>query len=154
MDTSPQQGIDFVIVDIQTLPDGALVALVVHLLNRTGSQKPHKQVALPAWRLQRVIEYVETHLQENFGVTALAGAAGLSVRHFTRAFSQEVGETPRRWLMNRRIEHAKLHLTNSELTLTQIAHACGLGPLSHFSRAFRRITGESPQRWRQTNKKI
>jgi AraC family transcriptional regulator len=137
----------------QLLADGALVALATHLLQRAGAaEKPGRRVAMPAWRLQRVTEFVDAHLHEELGIAALADAAGLSVRHFTRAFSQQVGETPHRWLMNRRIEKAKQRLAHSDDTLEQVARACGFSAQSHFTRVFRLITGEPPKRWQQSHK--
>jgi AraC family transcriptional regulator len=138
----------------QLLADGALVALATHLLQRAGAgEKPGRRVAMPAWRLQRVTEFVDAHLHEDLGIATLADAAGLSVRHFTRAFTQQVGETPHRWLMNRRIERAKQRLAHSDDTLEQIARACGFSAQSHFTRVFRLITGEPPKRWQQQHKR-
>jgi AraC family transcriptional regulator len=138
----------------QLLADGALVSLAMHLLQRAGSaEKPHRHVAMPAWRMQRVAEFADAHLHEQLGIAALAEVAGLSVRHFVRAFSQQVGETPHRWLMNRRIERAKQRLSLSDDTLTQVAQTCGFSAQSHFTRVFGLVTGESPKRWRQLNKK-
>jgi AraC family transcriptional regulator len=136
------------------LADGALVALATHLLQRAGAgEKPGRRVAMPAWRLQRVIEFVDAHLHEDLGIAVLADAAGLSVRHFTRAFTQQVGETPHRWLMNRRIDKAKQRLAHSDDTLEQVARACGFNAQSHFTRVFRLITGEPPKRWQQQHKR-
>ena len=42
--------------------------------------------ALPAWRLRRVIEYVEAHLDEDLTLAELAGVAGFSVSHFKPLF--------------------------------------------------------------------
>jgi AraC family transcriptional regulator len=154
MDASPRPEVDFVIVDVQTLPSGALLALAVHLLRRAGPRDtPAAQVALSAWRLRRVTDYAQAHLDEALTITMLAAVAGLSPRHFARAFTREVGETPRRWLLKRRIDKAKRCLADSDETLAQIAYACGFAAQSHFSRAFRRMTGESPRRWRQWHKK-
>ncbi|GAB2891899.1 hypothetical protein GCM10027093_28830 [Paraburkholderia jirisanensis] len=136
------------------LADGALMTLAAHLLQRAGTQAaPERRVALPAWRLKRVTDFVEPHLHEDLGIVALADAAGLSPRHFARAFREQVGDTPHRWLMRRRIEKAKQRLAHSDDTLEQIALACGVSAQSHFTRVFRLTTGEPPKRWQQLHRR-
>jgi AraC family transcriptional regulator len=130
------------------LVDGGLVTLVTHLVERSEAiQKPIKFVALPPWRLRRVFEYVDAHLHEPLDLVALADAAGLSVRHFARAFREELGETPHRWLMARRLERATDMLKKNELPLAQIAEACGFAGQSHFTKVFKQLTGDTPKRW-------
>ncbi|MBN3754339.1 helix-turn-helix transcriptional regulator [Paraburkholderia sp. Tr-20389] len=130
------------------LVDGALTTLVAHLLQLAGSRdRPMKYVSLPNWRLKRIFEYVESNLHEEIDIVALAEVAGLSVRHFARAFSEEVGETPHRWLMGQRTERAIQLLRADEMPLSEIATACGFSSQSHFTKVFRQITGETPKRW-------
>jgi AraC family transcriptional regulator len=149
----PCPGTDLVVVDIQRLASGISVALVMHLLGHPGSGKElNRQVALAAWRLQRMTAFADAHLHEKLSIAALARAAGFSTRHFTRAFREQMGDTPHHWLMKRRIEKAKLRLTESDDTLEQIATTCGFSAQSHFTRVFRLAVGESPKRWRQLYK--
>ncbi|WP_269502243.1 helix-turn-helix transcriptional regulator [Burkholderia sp. IMCC1007] len=135
------------------LADGALTTLVTHLLQLAGAvERPMKHVALPSWRLKRIVDFVEAHLHEEIDLAALSAAAGLSARHFSRAFREEVGETPHRWLMARRTERAMELLRADRLPLAQIADACGFASQSHLSRVFKQITGETPGRWFQSIK--
>jgi AraC family transcriptional regulator len=130
------------------LVDGALTTLVAHLLQRAGAVAgPMKYVALPTWKLKRIVEYVEANLHEEIDIVALSEVAGLSVRHFSRAFTEEVGETPHRWLMTRRTEKAMELLRRNDMPLAQIADACGFASQSHFTRVFKQVTGETPKRW-------
>ncbi|WP_460903209.1 helix-turn-helix domain-containing protein [Paraburkholderia jirisanensis] len=136
------------------LADGALISIVAHLLQRAGAgDLPERRVAMPTWRLQRVIEFANAHLHEDLSIASLADAAGLSVRHFARAFNLQVGETPHRWLMCRRIEKAKQRLAHSDDSLARIAQDCGFTAHSHFTRVFRLITGETPKQWQKSHKK-
>jgi transcriptional regulator GlxA family with amidase domain len=79
----------------------------------------------------------------------LARACNLSPGHFTRAFKQTTGQPPHRWLMERRIEKAKQLLTDTTLSLAEIAMACGFADQSHFTRVFSRTTHASPGAWRR-----
>jgi AraC family transcriptional regulator len=130
------------------LVDGALVTLVSHLIQRAGCvQKAPKYVALPPWRLKRVREYVEAHLHEEVDIVALSEVAGLSVRHFSRAFREELGETPHKWLMTRRTEKAMELMTGANMGLAQVAELCGFAGQSHFTKVFKQVTGNTPKRW-------
>ncbi|MCP3720982.1 AraC family transcriptional regulator [Paraburkholderia sp. CNPSo 3281] len=135
------------------LVDGAVTTIVAHLLQRAGSlERPEKYVALPPWRLKRIVEYVDSCLHEEIDIVTLAEMAGLSVRHFSRAFKEEVGETPHRWLMAQRAERAMAMLKAGNMPLAEIASACGFASQSHFTRVFRQVTGETPRRWFHSTK--
>ena len=131
------------------LADGALTAILSMLVQRAGVDEStsSKQVAMPLWRLKRVFEFADENLQEKIDMVALAEAAGLSVRHFARAFSEETGETPHRWLMGRRVERALDLLKKTDMPLIQIADACGFASQSHFTKVIKQVTGTSPKRW-------
>jgi AraC family transcriptional regulator len=82
---------------------------------------------------------------------ALAALAGISVRHFERAFRQSTGVPPHAYVMERRLHMARGLLTNQpELTIEQIALRLGFANSSHFSSAFRRRTGFKPTDFRKT----
>nr|WP_234831069.1 AraC family transcriptional regulator [Rhodopseudomonas palustris] len=104
---------------------------------------------LARWKLNRVILHVEQHLDGNLRVRDLARLTGLSPGHFARAFQQSVGIAPRHFLIERRIERAKTLMQTSDLTLCEIALACGLSDQAHLSRLFRRHTGTTPNAWRR-----
>jgi AraC-like DNA-binding protein len=75
--------------------------------------------------------------------------AGLSAKHFARAFRQSTGVPPHRWLIEKRIERAKALLLGGGLSLAEIALACGFADQSHFTAAFRRGTGITPGAYRR-----
>lgn len=104
---------------------------------------------LARWKLNRVMLHVEQHLEGNLRVRDLARLTGLSPGHFARAFQQSVGVAPRHFLIERRIERAKMLMQTTDLTLCEIALACGLSDQAHLSRLFRRHTGTTPNAWRR-----
>jgi AraC family transcriptional regulator len=118
--------------------------------SKEGGRNP--PAALPAWRLRRVIAYIDANLSTAIRVPKLAVLAGLSVSHFSRAFKRTFGESPRAYLRRRRIELAQgLMLTTSE-PLCSIAVGCGMCDQPHFTRTFHRIVGEPPGSWRRTRR--
>ncbi len=108
--------------------------------------------ALPKWRLRRVEEYVEAHFDRDIGLSDLAKVAGLSRMHFAAQFRAATGYRPREYLLHQRIEHAKSLLSNTEMSLVEVALTVGFSNQAHFSTVFKRITGETPARWRCASK--
>lgn len=98
--------------------------------------------------LSRVVQKIEEGLAENVTLSQLAAVAGLSVPHFCRAFKRSFGCPPYEFIIRRRIERAKEHLRHSEMTITDIALACGFSTSSHFANSFRRQVGTTPQMYR------
>ncbi|SCK10192.1 Transcriptional regulator containing an amidase domain and an AraC-type DNA-binding HTH domain [Variovorax sp. HW608] len=133
----------------QLLVDGALMTIIAHLVQRAGGAQPaERSVALPSWRLKRVCEYVDAHLSEDLDVETLAELAGLSVRHFSRAFTRQLGQTPHRWLMSRRTERALELLADEHMSLAHVADSCGFANQSHLTKVLKQETGYTPKRLR------
>jgi AraC-like DNA-binding protein len=98
--------------------------------------------------LERVREYIETHIEDNVELDALAAAAGLSVFHFARAFKQSTGMTPHSYLLRRRVKRAQELLATTDLPVASIALATGFSDQSHLARHFRAQVGLPPSAFR------
>jgi AraC family transcriptional regulator len=102
---------------------------------------------LPPVRLQRVIDYIHTHLLEDTSLNRLAVLADLSPHHFATVFRKTLGVAPHRYVMLQRIEAAK-PLLGAHRSLAEIAHQVGFRSQAHFSTVFRQMTGTSPGAYR------
>ncbi len=91
---------------------------------------------------------MDEHLDGAISITDVASACGLSTDHFIRAFRRRMRTTPHRWLVERRVERARLLLRGSG-SLAEIALACGFADQSHFTRVFTRMVGCPPGAWRR-----
>jgi AraC-like DNA-binding protein len=105
---------------------------------------------LASWQERRAIAFMEERLDQSFPVSDVAEACGLSVNHFSRAFRRSIGKPPHRWLLDRRIQRAQDMLRINQLSLADIALACGFAEQSHFTRVFTRIVGVPPGAWRRS----
>ena len=126
---------------------------LAHLARATQTTGPEREVArggLPVRTVRQVDEYIRTRLAEPISLDDLCGVAGLSKRHFLRAFQESVGTTPHRHVLNVRIEEAKRRLAESDDGLTTIALAAGFSHSQHFSTTFRRATGMTPSAFRRS----
>ena len=104
--------------------------------------------ALPAWRLKRVTEFIETHGGERITLADLARTAGLSRMHFAAQFREATGLRPHEYLLRQRIEKAKAILAGSSVSIADVALTVGFGSQAHFAGVFKRFTGLTPRRWR------
>jgi len=107
--------------------------------------------ALATWQVNRVLDYIDTHLTEKITLRDLAGLIDVSVGLLSRAFKVSVGVSPYRFIARKRVELACAMLKTSPQPLSQVAVSCGLCDQSHFSKFFRRATGMSPAAWRRAN---
>jgi AraC family transcriptional regulator len=132
----------------------ALVVVAAHeLLRIHGNLRRHGppvRGGLAAWQQRIISAYIEEHLAESMPLGALAELVRLSSFHFCRAFKQSFGVPPHRYLMNRRIEHAKTLLANPSQSVTDVAFELGFSEMSSFSAAFRKATGTTPSKYRRT----
>jgi AraC family transcriptional regulator len=131
--------------------DHVATAFVSYLAGAYGElsalQMPRGGLAL--WQRRRVEELLDARLDGTVRLAELAGECQLSVRHFTRAFRESMGQPPHRWLTARRLERAQQLLERSARSLSQIAFDCGFASQSHFTRVFTRSRGVSPGVWRR-----
>lgn len=101
------------------------------------------------WRLRRAIDYLEAHLSDDVGLSELAQVVGLSTARLTVLFRDGTGESPHRWLMNRRFARACELLGKPALSVTEIAHRCGFASSQHLATVMRRRLATTPTTYRR-----
>jgi AraC-like DNA-binding protein len=74
----------------------------------------------------------------------------MSPRHFTRVFTDEVGEAPGAYVERVRTEAARRQLEETDATVVTIAARCGFGTSETMRRNFIRRIGVSPDQYRKT----
>jgi len=126
--------------------------LVLHL-RRPGGQT---QFAAPVWvararrePIRAVQEAVESQPGGAHSITELARLAAMSPRHFTRVFTDEVGEAPGAYVERVRTEAARRQLEQTDDTVVTIASRCGFGTAETMRRNFIRRVGVSPDQYRK-----
>lgn len=97
-------------------------------------------------------EYIENHWQEEFDITAVAKASGLSNTQFTRLFKNYTGFTPHRYYLNLKINMLKEKLLDDNLSITQAFSACGLDYNGHYAQVFKAQVGITPSAYRKSNR--
>lgn len=121
---------------------------LIGLLSRRGADPLAERSTTPSSPagINRLFSWVELHLEESIRVEDLAEEAGMSVRTLQRRFQERVGVSPISYVLERRVEKAKRLLnTQSEMSIGDVARACGFEDARHFSAAFRKRMGTSPR---------
>ena len=127
--------------------------LLVLYLRRPGGQT---QFAAPVWMprakrtsIREVQDVIEAEPGGSHSIGELARRATMSPRHFTRVFTDEVGEAPGHYVERIRTEAARRQLEETDDTVVAIAARCGFGTAETMRRNFIRRVGVSPDQYRK-----
>jgi AraC family carnitine catabolism transcriptional activator len=101
-------------------------------------------------KLVKALRLLEERGDAPLTVGQLARELRLSTRHVLRLFKQHLRESPQRYHQRLRLERARGLLMQTDLTVTQVAQACGFPSAAHFARAYRRQFGRTPSATRRT----
>lgn len=102
-------------------------------------------------RMQRVLDYIDRHLDDDLGLEALSGVAAFSKYHFHRQFSATFGLSVHRYVQLARLKRASHQLANGDAqSVTDIAMEAGYDAPDAFARAFRQRFGQSPSSFRKS----
>lgn len=126
-------------------------ALTVHLIRHYRDSKAtgSRSNALQAYKLRRVIDFMNQHLGEVFSLAELADAAQLSEYHFSRLFKQATGLSPSQYFISLRMGRARQLLLHTDRSIIDIGMEVGYSSPSHFSQVFRQKVGLTPSAYRR-----
>lgn len=123
-------------------------ALAVHLLNRHSSES-HEVTSpnggIPGRRLKQVLSYIEDNLSQDLTLKTIADVSGLSASYFKTAFRTSVGRPVHQYVIQRRVERARLLLAKGQLPISQVALETGFAHQSHLAYHMRRMLGVTPK---------
>ena len=102
----------------------------------------------PARHLLRSRDLADARYADPIGVEDMAAAAGLSRAHFSREFRRAFGESPRAYLLTRRLERAASLLRTTDRSVTDVCLSVGLQSLGSFTTSFTRTYGMAPTAYR------
>ena len=94
-------------------------------------------------RLQRVCNYMESSSDLDLAITEFARVANYSPSHLIRTFNAVYGKTPHAVLIEQRLKRALRLVNETELSITEVAHASGFEDRCAFARSFKRRFGET-----------
>jgi transcriptional regulator GlxA family with amidase domain len=119
---------------------------------RSGGQSQFSsllELKAPTGRFGPLLIWAREHLEARLSVEDLAERAGMSARHFTRAFIAETGATPSKAIERLRVEAARARVQSSNEPIERVAEITGFGDPERMRRAFIRAFGQPPQSLRR-----
>jgi AraC family transcriptional regulator len=136
----------------QLFVDSLTMTVCSHLVGRYGQlREPTLQLkgGLAPWQMRRAVELLQEHLDGELRLETLAGECRLSASHFARAFRRSFGTSPHRYLTLRRVEIAKVLLSETNSSLVEIAAQTGFTDQAALTRTFANVVGATPGKWRR-----
>lgn len=94
--------------------------------------------------------HIENHYDVNLNLDVLSNTQYVSKYHLLRLFKKYYGQTPRQYLIDKRVEKSKEHLING-MSVTETCFAVGFESLGSFSTLFKTKIGKSPTEFQKSN---
>lgn len=132
-----------------------VAALVTLLLTALYSSAGSGQSFRPGMAFQRqhaVLKYIHENYLKQIPLKEIASVAGLTPNHFCTQFSKVAGCSFVEYHTRLRIQHACTLLTETRMSVTEIAFASGFGSISHFLRTFHKQKQTTPSTYRCAEK--
>jgi AraC family transcriptional regulator len=98
--------------------------------------------------LQAATNYIQTHLDRDLSLVEIAGVVNISPTYFASVFKRVMGISPHQYVIQQRVERAKLMLSKTDLAIADIALEVGFSSQSHLTQQFKRLTGMTPKQVR------
>ncbi|WP_271270380.1 helix-turn-helix domain-containing protein [Aliamphritea hakodatensis] len=124
---------------------GAVLRLLAPVLDVAATRGESGQDEV---RMQKVLSYIDRHLT-HLDMTDLASQLGFSDGHFSRWFNNVMGVSPKRYVIQKRVEAATRLLLFGGQNIEAVARHCGYEDALYFSRIFKKYTGLSPREYRK-----
>ena len=106
------------------------------------------QTKLESRRIEMVDAYLKEHYAEVIRLSDLSALVNMTEVGFSRFFKRAMGVTLSDYLIGMRVGHASRMLVDTDMTVSEIAYACGFNNISNFNRLFRKHRARSPQQFR------
>ncbi len=113
-----------------------------------GSRIPIPAEEKGAGHMKLALDHIQKNYHREITLSELARLADMSPNYFCRYFRKLTGQTPIEYLISYRLESARYALENTDLSVTDIAFACGFNDVSHFIKRFRKAYGATPKTYR------
>lgn len=126
---------------------------LVHRPHRAGTERqlPDKplEVSENSALLNAIIAFMEDHVDDPLKIETVARRFDVTQRRLESLFKQSLRDLPSRFYLKLRLEHSREYLFYSQMSIKEIAVACGFCSPSVFCRTFRKFYRVSPRQYRR-----
>ena len=98
-------------------------------------------------------QYINENISSDIDLETICKYFYISKSNLISMFSQEFGQTPHKYIIEKRIEIAKKLLSNDDLTIAEVGHRVGFGGEKYFYSVFKKVTSMSPGIYRSSIKR-
>ncbi|MDA3926971.1 MAG: AraC family transcriptional regulator [Kiritimatiellae bacterium] len=91
-------------------------------------------------RVQKFLDRMKAEVEQPWTLSEMAGNCKLARSHFASIVKKLTGDSPLAYLRRLRVLHAEKLLRDTDLSVTEIGHACGFATSQHYARVFKHYT--------------
>lgn len=126
------------------------------LVSRTLKREWEQNVKSRSVKLKELLsiskEYIENNYEKEISLSDVAGYVFLSESYFAHTFKDEFGVSPKKYLLNARIDAAKELLSKTDQKINDIAKEVGFSSQQRFNDIFKKYEGMTPLHFRKIEK--
>ncbi|MBR5314053.1 MAG: AraC family transcriptional regulator [Clostridia bacterium] len=139
--------------DIRAIPEGKTVTPVylnsklytvidrlMSINQIQSSENPVSQYCIKA------ADYIQANYQSHITIDGIAKNLGIDRRYFSRIFTKYIGVSPQRYLVDYRLEKAKMLMSTGAYSVSEVAASVGYDDIFAFSKIFKKKYGVSPSK--------
>lgn len=135
-------------IDSHELANNLIIASLMPFINEKVSAHEHIKKTTPAI-VSRAESFINQNFEKSINVQDICKNLSVSHTYLDKKFRENIGTTPIKYLMSRRMGEAqRLLLENPDWSITQVAMHVGINNPNYFQRNFKLFTGVSPQQFR------
>jgi AraC-like DNA-binding protein len=105
-------------------------------------------------KMEVIYRHINDHFQRSISLEEISDKAHMTVPAFCRYFKKTTGKTFTKLVNEYRVVHATKLLSESDMSISDIAFECGFNNFSHFNKSFKEVTGKSASKYRSELKMI
>lgn len=124
--------------------------VIVLLLRKLQKQRESSLTESQRELVHEVIAYIESNYNYRIRTEEIASNMFFNRNYIAKLFKKETGRSIREFVSEIRIREACKMLTTTQMTITEIAMACGFPDMKAFYQFFKKSTGCTPKHFRET----
>lgn len=123
-------------------------SILCEVCNQNFSTKKNDSEHSKSQLYNDISDYISWHICENLKVTDIADYFGYNEKYLSTFFHKMSGMPLKQFILQNKMDHAKVELSDTNRTISQIAYNIGFSDAHNFSNAFKKITGLTPTEYR------
>ena len=127
----------------------AYFLLIITMLRRQSRPWESSGSIAAGHRVSRAVGFIEEHFSDPITIEDSVSHSQVSRRHFFRLFEQAIGVAPMEYLKKLRLQKAASMLLTTNVSVTQVAFACGFNDSNYFSSLYHKEFGVSPSQFKK-----